>query len=83
MSVDLRKNVTDAGYIAVGLGVLGVEQVKHAGERLATRLNEAGDRVRATTGDTRERVATGAQRLNERLVQVVDEGRSRVRRRVA
>ena len=28
MSVDVRKTITDAGYIAVGVGVLGFQQVQ-------------------------------------------------------
>ena len=28
MSVDVRKTLTDAGYIAVGVGVLGFQQVQ-------------------------------------------------------
>ena len=41
MSVDLRKSVTDAGYIAVGVGVLGVQQA-------ATRRRELQDRFAAS-----------------------------------
>ena len=37
MATDVRKTLTDAGYIAVGLGVLGFQQVQIRGRELGER----------------------------------------------
>ena len=38
-SVDVRKTLTDTGYIVVGLGVMGVQQAQTRGRELRTRLD--------------------------------------------
>ena len=50
MAIDLRKSVTDAGYIAVGAGVLGYQQVQQRRRDAQTRISErtADLRTRAT-----------------------------------
>ena len=76
---NLRKNATDAGYIAVGLGVMGAEQAKHAGDTVASRIGEAAKRVRATAATTRDRADDLFGDVRVRVTQVVDDGRTRVR----
>ena len=83
----IRKNVTDAGYITVGLGVMGAEQVKQLGETLVNRAGESRRRVNSRVnsqarsalgrvddvfGDVRGRVSSQVQK-------VLDESRARAR----
>lgn len=41
--MDVRKTVTDAGYIAIGLGVMGVQRAQARGRALRAKLDGAGD----------------------------------------
>jgi hypothetical protein len=41
MDLDVRKTLTDAGYIAVGIGVLGVQQIQTRTRELQERVTEA------------------------------------------
>jgi hypothetical protein len=75
----IRKSVTDAGYIVVGLGVMGVDQVKDLVGQLAERADEARS---ATTN----RARTAWDRADELIVdargraaKAVDDSRIRVR----
>ncbi len=68
MSVDVRKTLTDAGYIAVGVGVLGFQQVQ-------TRRREITDQLASTasplhvvseqTKDLRLKVKSNLDRATE------------------
>lgn len=58
---DVRKTVTDAGYIAVGLGVLGVQQVQTRTHQLGSQLQQA-----------RTEVVTQAKARTESLKQLAD-----------
>ncbi len=60
MDVDVRKTITDAGYIAVGISVLGVQQVQH-------RTRELQERVTEATAPFGEQADRARQMLNERL----------------
>lgn len=66
MSVDVKKSLTDAGYILVGLGVLGVQQVN-------TRVHDLRERVLGAGC-----VGESATRARERLENLGDEVRGRL-----
>jgi uncharacterized protein YjbJ (UPF0337 family) len=55
---DVRKTITDAGYIAIGLGVMGFQQAQTRRRELQGRLESAadcfGDRVREARGRVEE-----------------------------
>ncbi len=82
MTVDVRKTITDAGYIAVGVGVLGFQQVQ-------TRRRELHDRVSATgsplhsigeqTKDLRLKVKTNLDRASERAQEFTHDARDWVK----
>lgn len=67
MTVDIRKTLTDAGYIAVGVGVLGVQQAQTRRRELqdalaaASPLHVIGDQ----TNDARLKVKAGLDRATE------------------
>ena len=68
MPINVRKTLTDAGYVAVGLGVLGVQQAQVRRRELQERLADGGRCLtdRAADGRTRleslqESVAAQAQ----------------------
>jgi hypothetical protein len=52
MSLDVRKTVSDAGYITVGLGVLAVQQLQARGRELQQRL-ESGSPFTQPADDAR------------------------------
>jgi gas vesicle protein len=45
MTTDVRKTFVDAGYIAIGLGVMGYQQAQERGRELRTRATEMTDQV--------------------------------------
>jgi len=51
MAIDLRKSATDAGYIAIGAGVLGFQQVQQRRRDLQVRLAERSADLRTRAGD--------------------------------
>lgn len=51
MAIDLRKSVTDAGYIAIGAGVLGFQQAQVRRRELQTQLAERSTDLRTRAGD--------------------------------
>ena len=55
---DVRKTVTDAGYIAIGLGVMGFQQAQARRRELQQRLESAssclGERARDAAGKAEE-----------------------------
>jgi hypothetical protein len=53
---NLPKSVSDAGYIAIGIGVMGVQQVQERGRKLRSRASATGDCVSARIHDARLRL---------------------------
>jgi cytoskeletal protein RodZ len=51
MAIDLRKSVTDAGYIAIGAGVLGFQQAQQRRRDLQAQFTERSTDLRARAGD--------------------------------
>jgi hypothetical protein len=79
MAVELRKAVTDAGYVAVGVGVLAFQQAQVRRRDLQKRLGEAGGclNARALDGKTRldalqNRVGTLQQTVGDRAQDLRD-----------
>jgi hypothetical protein len=56
--IDLRKTATDAGYVTVGLGVLGFQQAQ-------VRRRELRQTVGEKTHGLRDRIETGARSAND------------------
>ena len=83
-TTDVRKTLTDAGYIAIGLGVMGVQQAQVRGRELrATRLAGAGDCVSRPhprrAAEVRDTVARSPARTGTAEEQVAHHGRPRAR----
>jgi hypothetical protein len=76
MPSNVRKTLTDAGYIAVGLGVMGVQQSQTRVRELRERATQAGDCL-----STRARAVT--QKVEARSKTVRDQAETRVRESVA
>ena len=55
-STDLRKTLTDAGYIAIGLGVMTLQQAQIRGRELRNHASNAVSCVNDRTRDARDKV---------------------------
>jgi hypothetical protein len=64
--VDVKKTVTDAGYIAIGLGVMGYQQAQTRRRELASKLDTATDNVTARRREVQGFVIEGARQLQTR-----------------
>jgi phage tail tape-measure protein len=53
---DIRKTVTDAGYVTVGIGVLGFQQAQVRRRELQKRLGETGGCLNARAIDGKARL---------------------------
>ncbi|HEY3832232.1 MAG TPA: hypothetical protein VGO03_08065 [Acidimicrobiia bacterium] len=68
MSVDVRKTFTDAGYIAVGVGVLGFQQVQTRRREITERVAGNGSPLHVVseqTKDIRLKVKSNIDRATE------------------
>jgi hypothetical protein len=82
------KVVQDAGYTAVGLGVLALQAVlthrRELSERLSTELNGASRQVRAVLAEVQTRAVPVTSRLESLprlpgpLGQILEDGRERL-----
>ena len=60
--MDVRKTVTDAGYIAIGLGVMGIQQAQVRAEALRTHVSGTGTCIAGKAKNASERLsAHGAE----------------------
>jgi hypothetical protein len=66
MPIDIRKTVTDAGYVTVGLGVLGFQQAQVRRRELLTRLGNTGGCLNARAVDGKARLETLQQSVGEK-----------------
>ena len=70
MTTDVRKTFVDAGYIAIGLGVMGFQQAQERGRELRTRATEISDRVEHCVGErvreVQNFVAEGSRQVDRR-----------------
>jgi len=65
MATNIRKTLTDAGYIAVGLTVMGVQQAQVRGRELRERANQAGSCMSQRTHDLRMKVESRTKTARE------------------
>ncbi|MCZ7534782.1 MAG: apolipoprotein A1/A4/E family protein [Acidimicrobiia bacterium] len=80
MGIDVRKVITDAGYVSIGLGVLGYQQAQTRRRELGARLDSAGECIGVRAREMRSRVSEGVpSRLDERAQAVRVRLESRIR----
>ena len=53
---NVRKTLTDAGYIAIGLGVMGFQQAQNRRRELLQRAQRAGECVQKNTRDAQHKL---------------------------
>lgn len=78
MSFDVRKSIIDAGYVAVGIGVLGVQQVQQRSRAIQSRLDDATAPFTAQADRAREVLTHRAEELSKRAQDVQAGVRDRV-----
>lgn len=61
MPTNAKKTLTDAGYIAVGLGVMGFQQAQTRARAARGRVSEVGSCVAGHARDARGKVGTQTQ----------------------
>jgi hypothetical protein len=66
MSIDIRKTLTDAGYVTVGLGVLGYQQAQVRRRELQSKLGDTGGCLNARAVDGKARLDTLQQTVGEK-----------------
>ena len=66
MPIEIRRTVTDAGYVAVGLGVLGYQQAQVRRRELQQRLGSTGGCLNARAVDGKARLDTLQQTVGGR-----------------
>jgi hypothetical protein len=62
MAIDIRKTMTEAGYVAVGVGVLAFQQAQVRRRDLQKRLGDTGGCLNARAVDGKNRLDTLQQR---------------------
>jgi hypothetical protein len=65
-TTDVRKTLTDTGYIAIGLGVMGFQQAQVRGRKLRTRLAGTGDCLSARTREAQQKFETRSRNARTR-----------------
>jgi len=78
MSVDLRKTLTDTGYIAIGIGVMGVQQANVRRRELRDRLAGTGSYLERQAREARSRLDAGRGRIGTQAQDLGTELRHRV-----
>lgn len=85
MEIDIRKTVTDAAYITVGVGVLGYQQAQVRRRELSKAIGSSVDDVSRTVGSSvdelRSRidpVLEHLQRLPDQVREAAEAGRDRI-----
>jgi hypothetical protein len=70
--MDVRKTATDAGYIAIGLGVMGYQQAQTRRRELTGKLDTVTDQVGARTREVHGFVTEGTRQVSARGVAAKD-----------
>ena len=65
-NIEIRKTVTDAGYVTVGIGVLAFQQAQVRRRELQKRLGETGGCLNARATDGKARLETLQQTVGEK-----------------
>jgi hypothetical protein len=66
--MDVRKTVTDAGYIAIGLGVMGYQQTQTRRRELTGKLDTVTGRFNARGREVQGFLAEGSRQVGARGV---------------
>jgi hypothetical protein len=66
MPIEIRKTLTDAGYVAVGLGVLGYQQAQVRRRELQQRLGSTGGCLNARAVDGKAKLDSLQQTVGEK-----------------
>ena len=77
--MDLRKTVTDAGYIAIGLGVMGYQQTQTRRRELTGKLDSVTGQVSARGREVQGFLAEGTRQVGARGVAAKDRAEGQVR----
>jgi hypothetical protein len=64
-TTNVKKTITDVGYIVVGLGVMGVQQAQRSGRELRAYLNRTGACVQNRTKDAQNKVTETSRTARE------------------
>ena len=64
--MDVKKTVSDAGYIAIGLGVMGYQQAQTRRRELTSRLDTASGKVSDRGREVQGFVAEGTRQIGAR-----------------
>lgn len=75
---DVRKVLTDAGYVSIGLGVLGYQQAQTRRRDLRGRLESAGECVAERARGLQTRADEARDELDERTKALRDQVQSRL-----
>ena len=81
--MDVRKTVTDAGYIAIGLGVMGYQQAQTRRRELTTKLDGATGRVNERGREVQGFIAEGSRQVGARGVAARGRAEEQVRTTVS
>lgn len=79
MSTDVRKVLTDAGYVSIGLGVLGYQQAQTRRRDLQGRVGSAGECIGKRARHLQTRVDKVQGMLDERTKDMRDNLDNRAR----
>src|SRR5476649_2222427 len=80
--MDVRKTVTDAGYIAIGLGVMGYQQAQTRRRELTGKLDAVTDHVGARSREVQGFLSEGSRQVGSRGVAARDHAEAQVRNTV-
>ena len=64
--MDVRKSFTDAGYLAVGLGVMGFQRAQVRRRQLQEHVQSAGSCVATKAGELQDRVGAHGRNLDSK-----------------
>jgi hypothetical protein len=64
--MDVRKSLSDAGYIAVGIGVMGFQRAQVRRREVTQRLRSAGECVTHQARELQERVGAHGRTIDDR-----------------
>ncbi len=76
---NVRKNLTDAGYIVIGLGVMGFQQAQIQGRKLKASASQAGECVQNRTRDAQSKLQEQSAKLQEQSKSAKDLAEQQVR----
>lgn len=75
---DVRKTLTDAGYIAIGLGVMGFQQAQVRRRELQERLESTPGCISERLRDARSRVEGIAGEVTQRVEPLTEQMQGRI-----